>query len=129
MIVEEDKLKNNLTHLFETRSSRLTNKTSIKKFHSVWGLVDALNSEQSLRAFLCREGDCKIIPYLFASIFFNLHTERSIEYLNSLFRSNRNLQGRNKKDFAFDLIIGWIFELIILKILTSRSLAVITIIC
>ncbi len=115
MIVESNNLKTTLSDLFLTRSSRLTNKTSIKKFHSVWKLVDAFNSEQSFKGFLCREGDSKIVPYLFASIFFNCHTEESTEYLNNLFQSNRNLQGRNKRDFAFDLIIGWLFELIIFK--------------
>lgn len=115
MIVDQTELKDSLGHLFNTRSSHLTSKSSIKKFHSVWKLVDAFDFEHELRVFLCREGDCRFIPYLFASIFFRCHTEESQNYINNLFNQNRNLQGRDKKDFAFDLIIGWIFELIIFK--------------
>lgn len=115
MIVERNVLKDTLSNLFQNRCSKLTSKTDIKKFRSVWAMVDALNSQQSLRVFLCREGDCKNIPYLFASIFFNCHTKESEEYINKLFNNNKNLQGRDKKQFAFDLIIGWIFELIIFK--------------
>jgi hypothetical protein len=115
MIIDEVNLKNTLGELFSTRSSRLTNHSSIKKFRSVWALVDAFNFEQDLKIFLCREGDCKFVPYLFASIFFKCHTKKSQQYIDNLFNHNRNLQGRNKQDFAFDLIIGWIFELIIFK--------------
>jgi hypothetical protein len=115
MIFDQTTLKDNLSDLFATRQSKLTNKSSVKKFRSVWGLIDAFDFEHELKLFLCREGDCSRVPYLFASIFFNYHTDTSTSYLNNLFNQNRNLQGRKKQDFAFDLIIGWIFELIIFK--------------
>ena len=115
MITDESNLKSELSELFSNRSSRLTNKSSVTKFRSVWALVDAFDFEHELKTFLCREGDCRFVPYLFASIFFKCHTKQSESYINNLFKHNRNLQGRSKQDFAFDLIIGWIFELIIFK--------------
>lgn len=115
MIVAEENLKSTLSSLFKDRKSYLINRSNIKKFRSVWSFIDAFNFEHELKVFLCREGDCKFVSYLFASIFFNCHTEKSQNYINKLFSYNNNLQGRSKQDFAFDLIIGWIFELIIFK--------------
>ena len=115
MIVSEKDHKSELSGLFKARSSYLNSKSSVRKFDSIWSLVDNFHFEEELKVFLCREGDCKFCPYLFAFIFFNCHTDSTINYLNNLFGKNRNLQGRTKQEFAFDLIIGWIFELFIFK--------------
>lgn len=108
-------LKQDLGRLFAERSSRYINKRLKSKFHSVWALVDAFDMTHQLRVFLSQAGDCKNHRFLFASIFFNYHTPDSIGYIRNAVGSNNNLQGRDPCEFAFDLLIGWIFELFLFK--------------
>ena len=59
------------------------------------------------------DGRCNS-PYLFASILFNYHTQTSAKFIEDSFsRSKRRAWDRNEYQFAFDLVSGWIPELII----------------
>jgi hypothetical protein len=108
-------IKKDLGDLFNNRSPRYISSRLLKKFQSVWDLVDRFDMEQELRVFLSQAGDCKNHKFLFASIFFNYHTPESINYIRNAVNSNNNLQGRDPSEFAFDLIVGWIFELFLFK--------------
>lgn len=118
--VQEHELKSKLGELFNNRSSQgITKRDELKKFKSVWNLIDNFDPdnsfdipmEQQLRRFLSMDGDCKYYKYILACIFFNCHTDSSIAYIEMSVGKNTNLQGRTPTEFAFDLVCGWIFEL------------------
>ena len=118
--VQEHELRSKLGELFKNRSSQgITKRDELKKFKSVWNLIDNFDPEnsfdipmeQQLRRFLSMDGDCIYHKYILASIFFKCHTDSSIAYIENSLKNNTNLQDRKPIDFAFDLVCGWIFEL------------------
>lgn len=119
-LVKEKFLKQELSNLFNTRSSKfITARSELKKFNSIWKIVDNFDPDHAfdtplelqLRRFLSLEGDCKNFKYILACIFFQCHTDSSIAYIEMSVGKNKNLQGRKPIHFAFDLVCGWIFEL------------------
>ena len=71
--VQENELKSKLGDLFNSRSSDgITNNQELKKFKSVWNLIDNFDPDNSfdipmedqLRRFLSLEGDCKHYKYI-----------------------------------------------------------------
>ena len=83
---------------------------NINKFHQSWKLVNAFEAINAFKNFLKNIGDNKELPYLFASIFFNCHTQETIDFIVNSVGSNTNLQKRHPVFFAYDLITGWIPE-------------------
>ena len=83
-LVNEKFLKQELSNLFNTRSSKfITSRSELKKFNSIWKIVDNFDPDHAfdtplelqLRRFLSLEGDCKNFKYILACIFFKCHTK------------------------------------------------------
>jgi len=119
-LVNEKFLKQELSNLFNTRSSKfITSRSERKKFNSIWKIVDNFDPDHAfdtplelqLRRFLSLEGDCKNFKYILACIFFKCHTKESKAYVDASLKENPNLQKRIPISFAFDLVCGWIYEL------------------
>lgn len=83
---------------------------NINKFRQSWKLVNTFGAFNSFKNFLKNIGDNKEINYLFASIFFNCHTQETIDFIVNSVGGNTNLQKRHPVFFAYDLITGWIPE-------------------
>ena len=99
-------------HFFvESESGKYNN----HKFYQAWKLVEKLNAINPLKHFLKNVGDNESIPYVFASIFFNCHTQETIDFVVNAVGSNGNLQKRHPIQFAYDLMTGWIPECILAK--------------
>jgi len=110
----------NKKHFFvdsENKSGKYNN----HKFHQAWKLVEKLNATNPLKNFLRNAGDNQSVPYLFASVFFNCHTQETIDFIVNAVGSNGNLQNRHPIQFAYDLITGWIPEVIISSFGLSKS--------
>ena len=102
-IVKPDSFKPILGELFKNRSSEyLISTEDIKKFNTVWRFIDKFNLEEDFRKFLSKEGDCKNFKFIFAAVFFNCHTNESIDFINQSISKNSNLQDRHPCKFAFD---------------------------
>ena len=120
-IVDLDKFKPALSCLFKNRSSEyLVDPEDVKKFNTVWSFIDKFDLEEDFRKFLSKEGDCKNFKFIFAAVFFNCHTNESIDFINQSISKNSNLQDRHPCKFAFDLLFGWILEYFIFNKFGSK---------
>lgn len=83
------------------------------KFKESWSTVLRLKALNNFRNFLRYEGDNKTMPLLLSSVFFNCHTEATINFLVKAVGGNKNLQKRHPIHFCYDLLTGWIPEVAI----------------
>ena len=86
---------------------------NLNKFEQAWKLVLAFKAQNTFKYFLKELGDNQQLPLLFASIFFNCHTEQTINFIVNAVGDNPNLQKRHPVFFAYDIITGWIPECIL----------------
>lgn len=86
---------------------------NLNKFEQIWKLVLGLGAQNEFKQFFKDLGDNKEIPLLFASTFFNCHTQETINFIESSVGDNTNLQKRHPLSFAYDIITGWIPEFIL----------------
>lgn len=106
---------------FFVQSENKSGKYNNHKFHQAWKLIEKLNAVNPLKHFLKNMGDNKEVPYLFASVFFNCHTQETIDFIVNAVGSNGNLQNRHPIQFAYDLITGWIPEVIMVSFGLKKS--------
>lgn len=97
------------TDSFENEQGRY----NLNKFKQAWKLVLTLEAQNGFKYFLKDLGDNQQCPLLFASIFFNCHTEKTINFIVNAVGNNENLQNRHPVFFAYDIITGWIPECIL----------------
>ena len=103
---------NKQKNLFIPTLKKTEGKFNNNKFRQVFSLAKYLEDDKltSLRTFLSLGGDNQSVPYLFASILFNCHTEKTIDFIVKAVGANNNLQKRHPIQFAYDLVTGWIPE-------------------
>ncbi len=114
-------LKNKKQKYLYIDSENKSGKYNNHKFHQAWKLVEKLSGINPLKNFLKNAGDNQSVPYLFASVFFNCHTQETVDFIVKAVGNNGNLQNRHPIQFAYDLITGWIPEVIISSFGLSKS--------
>ena len=88
--------------------SRWDNSTLLRIFN----FTRSLDKQKVLKDFL-REGGKNDIDLIFPSILFNCHTENTIKFIEDSVGLNENLQERHPIQFCFDLLSGWVPEVLI----------------